>query len=350
VTAMSENQAMQETKAVSGNEGKIKVARKAVDQAVAAGDHEELARQLSALRDLGVSRLTPKATNRRTTPLIDAVHGNQTRAISMLLDWCDADTADTEGHTALMYCVYQRSDDDLEAVKLLASASNLALTDKKGRTAAHWAICADRVDILELFTSFGGLPGSKKNTDTLLHFAVREQAKKCIRFLADRVDPNALNATGATALALAIELDRPEFAIQLAPLSGLGDSHGGLPGYENAPRLAACLGAAKCLTAFLPQIDWSQKDSLDFDIFDLCHFYAPERVKMACSDILELAVPLSIGRLVLARRHETVPLPILRARIEAVDLAETVAETEEKSDNGLAGAILTNSPVRKNRL
>jgi len=320
------------------NDKAIAAAQDAVNQAVSLGDDKALKKHLSALRALGVSKLTQKDGN-GATPLSKAAESGTAHAVEILIEWCDVDAPDAAGNTALFSAAYQGN---LDSVRLLAKAGDPLATNVAGQTAANYAVAMDHVEIVDFLVNRGALLNSSRYSETLLHAAARAGAVKCARFLVDRVDPDAPNANGGSALALAIEEDCVEIAAILAPFSGLGSMRGYTVGRESAWAYSAFTGAARCLKHFLSQVEWRHTDSDGHNVFDFCLSFSPPSTRAVCVALLEGAIPLDIGR-EMVNKHGKEALPLLLARIESHDLEQVVGEIERD------GKENASSPSTKNR-
>jgi len=316
-------------------------AAQALERAAEAGDAMGAQKALDCFRALGdggfwVSGLQDA---RGRTPLMLAARSGSLDTVRALIGACDPNGTDYKKQTALMIAAERG---DLEMVKTLAEKSNVLAADILGDTALFAAFTGDHLPVVEFLAGMNGLTNRNSFRETPLLAAVSAGASKCAVFLIDHCDPEDENSHGETALGMAIERDMPEIAEVLARVSGVGSRAFFREGakWENVFQ-SARFGAEKCLALFLPAMasreDWltaikvaDAEGAKDIFAWMASSSAEPEK-KRACCALLAGAVPLEIGRAVVERGLGK-DYPELLARIEAAELAQTVADAQ--SGNG----------------
>jgi len=314
--------------------------------AVLLGDVDALRTALDGLRRLGASQLRLTDLH-QATPLMKAAEGGHADMVQLLIEWSDVNARDKWGNTALMNAADQGS---LENVKLLAQTADVSALNNQGDAAVHMAARMDYVEIVSFFAGLGPMPASDLWKDTTLHIAAENGSIKCVKVLMELAKDalNNENSMGSTALCAAIDADHAEIAALLAPFSDLGSQWGDKE-HSDVPALyAAAIGAEKCLGLFLPELNW-RRSHKGRNALELCRFAELDDVKKdPCMALLEAAAPMDIARETLAR-NEKGAFPGLLARLEAIELAQIIAEARDdtKSTANAASGPSASSSVAK---
>jgi len=152
-------------------------------------------------------------------------------------------------------CIAAQNGSERALKALLDGRANLALADKKGMTAAHWAALKGRIACLRLLIDAGAQLEAKTSSGgfTPLHLAAQEgHAECCSLLLAMGSDANACTtALGDTALSVAICFKHATCVHVLLPASDLSVT---IKEGRNALHLSIITGNLECFELLLPLI------------------------------------------------------------------------------------------------
>ena len=146
-----------------------------------------------------------KLPNGPTEILMKACKSGNTQRVKLLLkDKVDPNTINKEGKTALMLACEKGHEDIIHS--LLSAGANVNLQDNNGWTALMRAIRHDHISIINMLLQANAwlkLPNGP--TEILMKACKSGDTQRVKLLLKDKVDPNATNEEGKTALMLAGE-------------------------------------------------------------------------------------------------------------------------------------------------
>jgi len=269
---------------------KAVVAERQAWSAVERGSWRALHAALGELKKQGVSRLDSRNEAGETLLMLAAKKG-RVAATRALLEWCDPDARDEDGGTALI-CAVQGA--RLRCVSLVAVRCDANLRKRHASPSLN-----------------GG---------TALHFSAAGGHGEITRFLSAVCDPKLTTEWGNTALHVACWYGHEHCAEALLAVCDKAEEN---KGGETALEMAIAGNHTEALARVLrKESDWlfNSKGLNALDLFECLRRHGnPERLG-ACQMLLEGNAPLALARAAVAK-HGAAAFPLLKARLEAADLA-----------------------------
>jgi len=296
-------------------------------------DEEWLKKALAEHKRRGLTALCLRGPNGGTLLHVVAGTGNAEK-VRLLMDWVDVDARNINQQSALSIAIEKNH---LECVQALSERCDLsAKTAACGGTVLHDAARLGHAEIVQFLAGLpesSGIHALDQDGGTPLHWAASRGNVECARILMEKYDAGLEDEGGMSALIWAAVNDH------VSVLSLVMKAHPGRKSVKagaSAAMFAIQNNALKSLALLLPENDWSAKKTRPGrgqgdEIFDAVAKSAfatgvslGDRAYSEMSALVEMHAPLAAGRAAVAK-HGAKTFPLLHARIEAADLAQTLA-------------------------
>jgi len=307
---------------------RIATVEKQVVAAASRNDFKAITEGLRKLSLWGVSAMAARDRDGRTPLAIMAGKGN-IQAVRELAGWCDPETRDGHGWTALFFAVRGNR---LECAQWLEQVSRADGVDKKGQTILHQAAGARSVEMIQWVLSLPGVDANAIDEDgrTALRTLVGAD-EDCALAMLDRCDATVRSPDGRTLLMEAAAWGDITLFDALLPRSDANeqDREGATAlmlaaqgGWASIVRkLIACPGIdleAKC-QAKQTALEWAMRNG---------------NVPKKCILALCAAMPMEASERALARLGIE-KFPELFAQMEAAKMRAVIAEQSPHSPEQL---------------